>query len=781
MSAQPIQPTTPPDMVNIEINGQALQVRRGSMIIEGADKVGIPIPRFCYHDKLPIAANCRMCLVDVEKMPKPQPACATPVMEGMKVFTHSKRAADAQRNVMEFLLINHPLDCPICDQGGECELQDLAVGYGRSVSRFTERKRVVADENLGSLISTDMTRCILCTRCVRFLDTVAGTHELGGMGRGESTEISTYIGMSIESELSGNIIDVCPVGALTNKPFRFRARPWELIAKESIGTHDALGGNLWLHTRRGEILRLVPRDNEALNECWASDRDRYSFQGLYADDRARAPMVRRDGVLVETDWETALNVAASGLAAAVKTHGAEQLGCLLSPRTSNEVGMLLARLVRGLGCDNIDHRLRQLDPVSEPPGLNMRVQDIESLDRLLLIGCNIRHEIPLLGHRVRKAWRRGAKIMAINPIDFEFSFELAAKRIVPPQQTAPELAALIKHLGLPTDGLAQPLKDLVAAAKVSATTEQMGAWLSSGESRALLLGELAIRAADANVLHTLAQLIAAHTNAKLALLPEGANGLGLWRMGAVPQSGGLDAVAQITAPRSAYLICGIEPSFDHALGTQARDVLARADCVVALSAYASADLKACASVILPIAELAECDFSFDHLDGGTQTLGPAAKSPGEAKPAWRVLRVLGELLKLDGFDFDNLATVRAEAAARALGPSVSAARSVALPALDQLVRIADVPIYAGDAVLRRSSALNQTVHAQAEAEVGVHPQTALELGLADGDQALVGAGSAALRLRVNLDRRIAPGALRIAQGVAGAEALPHGVLEVSRA
>lgn len=278
MSAQPVNPNVPPDHVTVEIDGQSLVVPKGSMIIQAADKAGIPIPRFCYHEKLPIAANCRMCLVDVEKSPKPSPACATPVMDGMKVTTRSEKALKYQRSVMEFLLINHPLDCPICDQGGECELQDVSLGYGRSVSRFNERKRVVPDEDIGPLVATEMTRCIQCTRCVRFTADIAGTYELGGMYRGENLQIGTYDGKPLTTEISGNVIDVCPVGALTNKVFQFRARPWELMARESLGYHDAMGSNLFLHVRRGEVLRTVPRENEAVNECWLSDRDRYSHQ-----------------------------------------------------------------------------------------------------------------------------------------------------------------------------------------------------------------------------------------------------------------------------------------------------------------------------------------------------------------------------------------------------------------------------------------------------------------------------------------------------------------------
>ena len=444
------------------------------MIIQAADAAGIAIPRFCYHDKLPIAANCRMCLVDVEKAPKPMPACASPVTEGMKVYTQSKRALDAQRNVMEFLLINHPLDCPMCDQGGECELQDLSIGYGRSVSRFVERKRVVADEDLGPLIATDMTRCIHCTRCVRFVAEIAGTHELGGLNRGEQLEIGTYIGKSIESELSGNIIDVCPVGALTNKVFRFRARAWELAARESVGYHDALGSNLWLHVRRGEVLRAVPRDNDAINECWLSDRDRYSHEALESADRLAQPQLKRaDGQWRAATWDEAIAAAGNGLRQAADQHGGEQLGALVAPWSTLEEGHLAARLLRGLGSENIDHRLRVLDfadaPVAQPFALPLAA--IERAGAILLVGSNPRHDAPLLGHRVRKAWKNGAAVYAVNPVRHEFHFETRHEFIVGTWGMAGALAALAKAAAgdraLP-DGIA----GMVAAAEAGSEAAQ---------------------------------------------------------------------------------------------------------------------------------------------------------------------------------------------------------------------------------------------------------------------------------------------------------------------
>ncbi|MBJ7515881.1 MAG: NADH-quinone oxidoreductase subunit NuoG, partial [Stenotrophomonas sp.] len=435
MSAQPVTPNVPPDHVTVEIDGQSLVVPKGSMIIQAADKAGIPIPRFCYHEKLPIAANCRMCLVDVEKSPKPAPACATPVMDGMKVATRSEKALKFQRSVMEFLLINHPLDCPVCDQGGECELQDVSLGYGRSVSRFNERKRVVVDEDMGPLVATEMTRCIQCTRCVRFTADVAGTYELGGMYRGENLQIGTYDGKPLTTELSGNVVDVCPVGALTNKVFQFRARPWELTARESLGYHDAMGSNLFLHVRRGEVLRTVPRDNELVNECWLSDRDRYSHQGLYSEDRAVKPLRKVNGEWKEVSWAEGLAAAADIL----KANQGDALGVLVHPSTSNEEGALLARLASGLGSTNIDHRINNRDfsdaATAEVFGLSLA--EIEGADQIVVLGSNIRHELPLLHARLRKAQTsNGAKIHVVNPVDFDFAFSIASKQIVAPSTFA---------------------------------------------------------------------------------------------------------------------------------------------------------------------------------------------------------------------------------------------------------------------------------------------------------------------------------------------------------
>jgi NADH-quinone oxidoreductase subunit G len=729
MSAQPT--STAPDLVSIEVDGKPTQIRKGAMIIEAADAIGVSIPRFCYHRKLPIAANCRMCLVDVEMggklMPKPQPACATPVAEGMKVMTRSDKALKFQKDVMEFLLINHPLDCPICDQGGECELQDVALGYGRSVSRFTERKRTVADENIGPLVATEMTRCIQCTRCVRFTSEIAGTYELGGMSRGENLQIGTYIGKTIETELSGNIIDVCPVGALTNKPFQFKARAWELIAKPSIGYHDALGSNLWLHTRRGEVLRTVPRDNEAVNECWLSDRDRYSHQGMYAADRIGAPEVKRNGQWQATTWEDALQFAGEALK---KAPGSE-LGILVHPATSNEEGDLLVRLARGLGSAHVDHRLRQLDfadnAVAQPFALP--VAEVEQVRAALLVGSDLRHEMPLLNHRVHQATKKGARVYAVNPAHFDFNYKLAGEAIVAPQALVDALLALAK--AAVAAGVTAPvaLADAIAAAQSDQGDSDAIAALKSGKA-VVILGEAAVTHPQASWLRAIARFIADATGAGYDELPVGANGVGLARLGVVPGNGGLDAQAMLAQPRKSYLLYGVEPPHDFADGGAALKALRGADQVVAFSAYASPALREVADVILPIALLPESDATLVNVDGLAQGVMAGAKAPGQARPGWKVLRALGGALQLAGFEFDDLAGLRDGIAERAAAPRNGLAERTAVGGL---TRLATWPIYRTDAVLRRATALNAHPLNRAPA-VRLNADEAQRLGLSAGGQ-----------------------------------------------
>ncbi|WP_145479911.1 NADH-quinone oxidoreductase subunit NuoG [Stenotrophomonas rhizophila] len=730
MSAQPNNPggtpaIVPEGHVTVEIDGQSLVVPKGSMIIQAADKAGIPIPRFCYHEKLPIAANCRMCLVDVEKSPKPAPACATPVMDGMKVATRSEKALKFQRSVMEFLLINHPLDCPICDQGGECELQDVSLGYGRSVSRFNERKRVVPDEDIGPLVATEMTRCIQCTRCVRFTADVAGTYELGGMYRGENLQIGTYDGKPLTTELSGNVVDVCPVGALTNKVFQFRARPWELTARESLGYHDAMGSNLFLHVRRGEVLRSVPRDNELVNECWLSDRDRYSHQGLYSADRAVKPLRKVNGEWQEVSW-------AEGLAAAREILSANQgddLGVLVHPSASNEEGALLARLATGLGTGNIDHRINNRDfsdaATAEVFGLSLA--EIEAADSIVVLGSNIRHELPLLHARLRKAQTtRNAKIHAINPVDFDFAFKLSGKQIVAP-------SAFVDALGN------AELRQAVTGNAV------------------LIVGGIAENHPQAAAIRAAARDFAAATGAKLCRIPQGANAVGLTNAGVLPA--GKDVNAMLAQPRKAYALYGIEPGLDFADTAAARKALAAAQ-VVAFSQFACASTRDVADVILPIGALPEIDATLTNLDGREQSARAGGKLPGEAREGWRVLRALGGELALAGFDFTDLAGLRASLAPVSVTVSSSAATPVAGDGLEVASTAA---IYRTDAVVRRAQAL-QSHPLNNAPRIVLNADDAARLQLVEGQMAKVGTDAGKATLPVVVDARVAAGSVWIESG-----------------
>ncbi|EIL86947.1 NADH-quinone oxidoreductase subunit NuoG [Rhodanobacter sp. 115] len=752
MSAQPTS-NAAPDLVNIEIDGKPTQIRKGAMIIEAADAVGIAIPRFCYHRKLPIAANCRMCLVDVEMggrpMPKPQPACATPVGEGMKVTTRSDKALKFQKDVMEFLLINHPLDCPICDQGGECELQDVALGYGRSVSRYTERKRTIADENIGPLVATEMTRCIQCTRCIRFTSEIAGTYELGGMNRGENLQIGTYIGKTVETELSGNIIDVCPVGALTNKPFQFKARAWELIAKPSIAYHDALGSNLWLHVRRGEVLRTVPRDNEPVNECWLSDRDRYSHQGMYAADRLHAPEVKRNGQWQATTWDDALAVAAETL----KKAPGSDLGVLVHPATTNEEADLLMRLARGLGSAHVDHRLRQLDFADNAVAarFELPVAEVSQVKAALLVGSDLRHEMPLLNHRLHQATKVGAKVFAVNPADFEFNYKLAATSIVPPQGMADALLALAKAAVAAGASAPAALATAIGAAQSDQGDSDAIAALKAGKA-VVILGEAAATHPQASWLRAIARFIASATGAGYNELPVGANALGLSRLGVVPGAGGLDAQSMLAQPRKAYVLYGAEPPHDFADGALALKALGAAQ-VVAFSAFASPALREVADVILPIALLPEMDGTLVNVDGLEQGVQAGAKAPGEARPGWKVLRALGGSMQLAGFEFDDLAGLRDGITARAVAAVDGLAERK--PAAG-LTRLATWPIYRSDAVLRRATALNAHPLNRAPA-VRLNADEAQRQGLAEGVQVRIADST----LPVVVDRTVPDGAVWI--------------------
>jgi NADH-quinone oxidoreductase subunit G len=719
------------ELVNIEVDGLPVKAPKGAMIIQATDAHGAYVPRFCYHEKLSIAANCRMCLVEVEKAPKPLPACATPVAEGMKIFTKSPKAIAAQKATMEFLLINHPLDCPICDQGGECELQDLAMGYGRDIARYSERKRVVQDQDLGPLVSTDMTRCIHCTRCVRFGQEIAGFPELGTLGRGDRMQISTYIEKSVDHELSGNIIDLCPVGALNNKPYRYRARAWEMTQHPLVSPHDCAGTNLFGHVLRGRLMRVVPRANEEVNETWIADRDRFSCEGLYSDDRALKPMLKEAGVWREVDWEAALETAARGLQRVVREHGASQIGVLVSPTATVEEAYLAARMARGLGSENVDHRLRRQDfrdQAGDPsaPTLGCSIAELERASAVLLVGSDVRREVPIIAHRIRMgAVRRGTRVAFVNPRPVDVLFPVDASLTSNGHGMAQHLAAILAAASRAAGR--EPPTRMVAALEgidAGAEHERIAAMLAQGGLRLILLGALAERHASFSEIRALAAALAEVTGARLGYLPDGANAVGASLAGATPHRGpagravvrpGLSAADMIDARLRGYVFIGGVEAVDLAPSSAAATAPQGADCVVSLTPYAGVEQLAISTVILPVAAFAETSGTWVNVEGRWQSVPGAARPPGEARPAWKVLRVLGNLLGLAGFEYLSSEDVRDELR-RELGDYATEGGSNAfVPGrLASLDVTREVGLYEVDAVVRRSPPLQQTREAQGD-------------------------------------------------------------------
>ncbi len=706
------------DTINFEVDGKPFTAKKGQMIMEVTDQVGgAYIPRFCYHPKLSVAANCRMCLVEVEKAPKPLPACATPVAEGMKVFTRSPRAIEAQRATMEFLLINHPLDCPICDQGGECELQDLAMGYGRDISRFNDRKRVVKDQDIGRLISTDMTRCIHCTRCVRFGEEIQGYQQLGTMGRGENMRISTYVEQSIDHELSANIIDLCPVGALNDKPYRYSARAWELVQRSTVSPHDCVGSNLYVHLLRGKIKRVVPRENELINETWLADRDRFSFHGMYSEDRLMTPRIKENGAWRDIDWQEALQRLAMEMKAA-----GEGIGILASPGATLEEQHLLARLAAALGSANIDHRLRRRDfsdQDNDPlfPWLGCDIADIERASAHLIIGSNLRREVPILAHRVRKAALRGAAISFVNRERYEYLFDvadyLAGDGLVQHLAGIAVAAAAAAGAKLPP-----AVSKLCAGVVADEQQQRVARSLADAGDGLVMLGHLAQRDPAFAAIRALASAVAGLTGARFGYVSEGANAAGAHLAGVLPHRAaggarrpraGRHAGNMLDDPLGAVLLLGIEPDRD--LATDATDKLAAQKFVAAMTPFVTPAFERAADLLLPIGTLFESSGTLVNGEGRWQSFGGVATLVGEARPAWKVLRVLGNLVDAEGFDYVSSEDVRDELKA-ALGevspdnayPLENEVDNEADPrdGYGESHFSADVPMYQVDALVRRS-------------------------------------------------------------------------------
>ncbi len=748
----------------IEIDGKQIEIAAGATVMDAAHQAGIYIPHFCYHKKLTIAASCRMCLVEVEKAPKPLPACATPVTDGMKVQTRSVKAITAQQGVMEFLLINHPLDCPICDQGGECMLQDIAVGYGGSASRYGEAKRVVSEKDLGPLIATDMTRCIHCSRCVRFGQEIAGLMELGMPGRGEHTEVMPFLQTQVNHELSGNVVELCPVGALTSKPFRYSARSWELSRRKSVSPHDGLGANIQVHVKNNRVMRVVPQENEAINECWIADRDRYSYEALNSAERLTRPMLKQNGEWREANWQDALEHVATRLNQIRESKGAAAIGGLASPHQTLEELFLFTKVLRGLGTENIDHRLAQADAgvAAGARWLGMPVAAVGTLDRVLLVGADIRREQPLIAQRLRQAVKRGAQLDVLNAVGDDLLCKVNARLIARPGAWVDALAQIAKAMNVGADVGAA----LAATASVSDQARAIAASLMSGENKAILLGALAQNHPAAAQLHALAQVIAQASGATLGFLSPAANSVGAQLVGAQPGPNGLGAAAMLAAPRSAYVLLGAEPELDGYDAAAATAALQAADFVVSLSAFKTTALDY-ADVLLPIAPFTETAGCYVNMEGRAQSFHGVVKPQGEARPAWKVLRVLGNLLNLSGFDYDSAEAVRGDALPADLAGRLDNAPTVektpaGAPALhDGLERLGETPLYQLDPLVRRSPALQATADAAAPA-VWIGSELLTRLGLAEGNRVRVRQGAGEVVLPVRRDDRLAIDVVRVA-------------------
>jgi len=756
-------------MLEIEIDGKQLEVADGVTIMDAANGAGIYIPHFCYHRKLSIAANCRMCLVQVEKAPKPLPACATPVTNGMKVQTHSAQAVDAQKGVMEFLLINHPLDCPICDQGGECQLQDLAVGYGGSGSRYQEPKRVVTNKNLGPLISTDMTRCIHCTRCVRFGQEIAGIMELGMIGRGEHAEIITFVGRTVDSELSGNVIDLCPVGALTSKPFRYTARPWELTRRPAVSPHCGHGSNLTLNVKQNRVMRALPRENEAVNECWLSDKDRFSYEGLNSEERLARPMLREGGAWKEVEWQVALEFVARELKRIRDQHGAASIGALATPHQTLEELFLLGKLAREFSSGNADFRLRQSDFSADArlvaaPWLGMKLADIGKLDRVLVVGSTLTKDHPLIGHRLRQATRRGLQLSLINPFDDNLLMRVAHKAVVAPSAMA-DLLAQVARAAAEAKSATAPTA--AHDAVVSDAARAIAASLVSGKNAGVFLGNLAQHHPAAALLHELGLAIAGLTGARFGFLGEAANSVGGYLAGCVPSGSGRNAGAMLAEPLKAYLLLGVEPELDTHDPQRAVAAMKAAELVVAMSPYQHGATDY-AHAILPIAPFTETSGTFVSTEGAVQSFNGVVQPLGETRPAWKVLRVLGNLLGLPGFEYNSTEEVRREVLSdgadissrlgNGLAAGTPSARSGAHADIE---RVAEVPSYAADAIVRRARSLQQT-HDAAPPVASMNRALADRLGLREGDLARIRQGAADAVVAFAIDDKLPAGCVRLA-------------------
>ncbi len=784
------------EMITITIDDDEFKVEPGSMLISVTDAKGIHIPRFCYHEKLTIAANCRMCLVEVEKAPKPLPACATPVMDGMKVWTRSEKALAAQKDTMEFLLINHPLDCPICDQGGECELQDLSMGFGGSSSNYQEIKRVVLDKDIGELISTEMTRCIQCTRCVRFGEEIAGVRELGATGRGDRMEIGTFVEKSLTSELSGNIIDICPVGALTAKPSRYTSRSWEMMQVPSIASHDSVGSNINIHTFKQKVVRVVAGDNDTINECWISDRDRFAYQGVDSNDRVRSPMLKQNGIWKEVSWSEALDETAKQ----IKSFKSDDIGVLASPRATLEELYLLQKLMRAIGVNNIDHRHRQIDFNDQDsmglfPWLGLAISDIENQNAVLLIGSNVQKEQPMINHRIRKAALKGAQVMSVNTRHLEYNYEVGIQEVSAPFALMNTLATIAKaSFTLSKSKAPSNLTELLKGVRVNNNAKLIAQNLFDAKEAILFLGSTVVQHGNYSVIRALSAVIAENTGAKFGYLTESANTAGAWLVGAVPHRKDAGASAEVvgkttsemlSARQKAYVLLDIEPDRDCDDPVIAMDAMDAAKCVISISPYASKQILATAKIILPSYAFSETSGTYVNTEGVWQSFRAAAKGFEDSKPAWKILRVLGNTLDVKGFDYVSSSDVVEEIkqacdSVAVVSNNFEVAGEYSLPEVTkEIQRIGEVAEFSGDSLVRRASALQAS--APQQDIVFVNSGELTTLGLTDADKVIVKQGDNTTTMSLEGDDSIPDGCALLFAGTESSSSLgsAFGTIEIT--
>jgi len=767
------------NMIEIEIDGKKIKTDEGASIIEAADDAGIHIPRYCYHKKLSVAANCRMCLIEVDNVGKPLPACATPVSPDMKVFTKSKKAMDAQRSVMEYLLINHPLDCPICDQGGECELQDLAVGYGSDHSNYDQPKRAVFSEDIGPLVETEMTRCIHCTRCVRFGDEIAGMRELGVVNRGEDSEIGTYVKHMMQSELSGNVIDLCPVGALTAKPSKYTNRSWEMFEHPMVAPHDCVGSNIFVHSKGREyakqrlVMRAVPRENPDINETWISDRDRFSYEGVMHKDRCYDPMMKKGNDWVKATWQQVLDQIIHRLSAIDPA----QTAALASPNSTTEEFYLLQKLMRAMGSHNIDYRIHEQDfsdqnEVAAFPNIGVKIAEIEELSAILLVGSNIRYEQPMLSHRIKKAALNDADIFAVNPSDYTFTFPLSGKMIT--ADIVDALAQIAKALA----DTAGEKQDALAQITPSDSAKLIAEKLKASERAGIFLGEFVMTHPNAAHIRALAHMIGKLSQTSVGYLSHGANAAGACLAGAIPHRGsaastidriGLDAKALLTSdPVQAYFLLGLEPEFDAAYPAAAMQNLKAADMVVCLTPYVTETMKTYADFILPISPFTQTSGTFVNGEGTWQSFDAIAVPEGESKPAWKVLRAIARKLSLTGFNYKSTSDIRDKLKQKVDAMTSQAEKEPVITSLpsaaSELLRLAPIPMYRSDGLVRRASALQETL-LEGVACITVNAALAEQLNLKVGMSVTAVQGDSRVTLPVMIDHNLADGLVLIPAGL----------------